>query len=80
MDRIKKALSKLKKEEKKKLKEILVKIEKGDFKRLDIKKLKGEKGIFRVRKGNFRIIFHKTNTSIKVLTLERRGSKTYRKK
>jgi len=30
--------------------------------------------------GNIRIIFYKIDSSIKILTIERRGSKTYRKK
>lgn len=80
MDKIEKALDKLSSKEKQKIKEILLQIDKGNFKNLDTKKLKGKNNIFRVRRGNIRIIFCKINNSIKVLTIERRGSKTYRER
>ena len=80
MDKIKKALSKLSIEERRKVKEILFQIDESNFQNLDTKKLKGRDNIFRVRKGNIRIIFSKKNNSIKILTIERRGSKTYKKR
>ncbi|MBU2068584.1 type II toxin-antitoxin system RelE/ParE family toxin [Patescibacteria group bacterium] len=80
MDKIKKALNRLSLEEKQKIKEILLQIDKGSFQNLDTKKLKGKDNIFRIRKGNIRIIFCKRNNSIKILTIERRGSKTYKKR
>ena len=80
MDKIKKLLQKLSSQEKTKIKNILLKVDKGNLEDLDIKKLKGKQNIFRIRKGNLRIIFYKINNSIRVLTIERRGSKTYRKK
>jgi len=80
MDKIKKALNKLNFKERKEVKEILFQIDKSNFKNLDIKKLKGENNIFRIRKCNIRIIFYKIKNSINVLTIERRGSKTYNKK
>lgn len=80
MDKIKKALNRLSLEEKQKIKEILLQIDKGSFQNLDTKKLKGKDNIFRVRQGNIRIIFCKRNNSIKILTIERRGSKTYKKR
>jgi len=80
MDKIKKALSILRVKEKERIKEILVKITNNDFKNLDIKGLRERKGIFRVRKGKFRIFLHKTENSIKILAIERRNSKTYRKR
>jgi|TARA_Y100000031_G_scaffold154340_2_gene201670 mRNA-degrading endonuclease RelE of RelBE toxin-antitoxin system len=79
MDKIEKALSKLNFKEKQKVKEILLQVNKGNFQNLNTKKLKGRDNIFRVRKSNIRIIFYKINNSIKVLTIERRGSKTYKK-
>lgn len=79
MDKIKKALKKLSAKEKKKLKNILLKINSGKFQSLDLKKLKGRKDIFRVRQGDLRIIFQKTKDSVRILTLEKRGSKTYSK-
>ncbi|MFH1671434.1 MAG: hypothetical protein ABH889_01490 [Candidatus Portnoybacteria bacterium] len=80
MDRIEKALNRLTPKEKQRVKGILLQIEKGDFKKLSTKKLIGKNNIFRIRKGSIRIILHKKNDSIKVLTIERRESKTYKKK
>lgn len=80
MDKIDKALNRLGFKERQKLKGILLQIERNDFQNLDLKKLKGRKDIFRIRKGDMRIIIYKTNDSIKILSIERRGSKTYRKR
>ena len=80
MDKIKKALNKLSSKERQQLKKILSQINNRDFQDLDLKKLKGKDDVFRIRKGNMRIIFHKLNNSIKVLSMERRNSKTYKKK
>jgi len=80
MDKIDKALRKLGVKEKEKLKNVLLKINKGDFRGLNLKKLKGRNDVFRVRQGNMRIIFRKQDDTIKVLALERRGSKTYKKR
>ncbi len=80
MDKIKKALNKLNLEERQKVKEILLQVDKGSFQNLDTKKLKGRDNIFRIRKGDIRIILSKKNNSIKILTIERRGSKTYKKR
>jgi mRNA-degrading endonuclease RelE of RelBE toxin-antitoxin system len=80
MDKIKKALNRLSPRERQKFKEILLQIDVGDFKDLDLKKLKGRNDIFRVRRGNIRIIFRKKDDSIRILSLERRSSKTYRRR
>ncbi len=80
MDKIEKALNKLSFKEKQKVREILLQADKGNFQGLNTKKLKGRDNIFRVRKGNIRIIFYKIDNSIKVLTIERRASKTYKKR
>ncbi len=79
MDKIKKALNRLSSKERRRLKEILLQIDAGDFQGLDLKKLKGRNDVFRARKGNIRIIFRKKDDSIKILSIERRGSKTYSK-
>ncbi len=78
MDKIKKALSKLTGKEKKMVKEILQEIEKGNFANLDIKKLKARQDVFRVRKGNIRIIYRKIKNRFFILTIERRSDKTYK--
>jgi len=80
MDKIDKALDKLSPKERVKLKTMLLQISSGDFFDLDLKKLKARKDVFRVRKGSIRIIFHKAGEAIKILTVERRSSKTYDKK
>lgn len=80
MDKVDKALNKLNPKERAKLKAMLQQISKGDFHDLDLKKLKARKDVFRVRKGNIRVIFRKTNETIKILTVERRSSKTYNKR
>jgi len=80
MDKIEKALNRLGSKGRQKLKGILLQIKRDDFRNLDLKKLKGRKDIFRIRKGDMRIIIYKTNDSIKILSIERRSSKTYRKK
>ena len=79
MDKIKKALNRLSSKERRRLKEILLQIDAGDFQGLDLKKLKGRNDVFRARKGNIRIIFRKKDDSIKILSIERRGSKAYSK-
>jgi|AntAceMinimDraft_9_1070365.scaffolds.fasta_scaffold113100_3 mRNA-degrading endonuclease RelE of RelBE toxin-antitoxin system len=80
MDKIKKALNKLKTKERADIKELLVKINNKDFQGLDLKKIKGRNDIFRIRKASLRIIFYKTKSQIKVLSVERRKSKTYSKR
>ena len=80
MDKIEKALKSLTSQERKKLKDILAQVDEGDFQNLDLKKIKERTDIYRVRKKSIRIIFRKAQSnSIKVLTIERRSSKTYKK-
>lgn len=80
MDKIEKALKSLTSQERKKLKDILAQVDEGDFQNLDLKKIKERTDIYRVRKKSIRIIFRKAQSnSIKVLTIERRSSKDYKK-
>ncbi len=78
VDKIEKALKKLKEKEREAIKSILTKIQKEKTRDLDIKKLKGRDDIFRVRKGKIRIVFRKSNENISILSIERRSDKTYR--
>jgi len=78
MDRIDKEIQKLSSREKVWVKSILEKIKNNDFSGLDLKRLKGKSDIFRVRKGNIRIIYRKVNDSVFVLTIERRNESTYK--
>lgn len=79
MDKISKALKRLSPKERRQIKELLLKIESGDFTGLDLKRLKDQEGIFRVRRGDLRIIFQRENGVIAVLAIERRSEDTYKK-
>lgn len=77
VDHIDKALAKLSMKKRKVLQEVLLQLRQGDTQRLDIKKLKGRTDIYRVRKGNMRIIFQRINERIIVLAVEKRNDHTY---
>lgn len=78
MDRIEKALKKLSDRERKRYKALLLQIQNGDLKGLDVKKLAGREDIYRVRKGDMRIIFRIHKGITYILVLERRTTTTYR--
>lgn len=80
MDQINKALNKLTAKERKQLTGLLDRIASGDLEGLDIKKLVGKKQVYRVRKGDLRIVFEKQGTAIYIRSLERRSTNTYRKR
>ncbi|MBI5077014.1 hypothetical protein HZB94_01355 [Candidatus Falkowbacteria bacterium] len=77
MDKISKALRRLRPKEKTKIKILLEKILRGDFSHIDITKLKGRDDIYRVHQGSLRIIFYKNGETIRILTIERRTDITY---
>jgi mRNA-degrading endonuclease RelE of RelBE toxin-antitoxin system len=68
-DKIQKALDKLSPKERKAVGDLLIKIKEGQFDGLDWKKLKGCDGIYRVRKGEMRIIY-RLDASGRVVVLE----------
>lgn len=78
MDELEKSLRKLTPGERKQVKDVLARLVANDFKGLDIKKLKGSEDIFRVRKGDVRIIYRRDGSKLFVLTIERRSEGTYR--
>lgn len=78
MDKIEKELQKLSVKERAWIKEILEKIARQDMRGLEVKKLKTRKDIFRVRKGNMRVIYRDNNESISILAIERRNENTYK--
>ena len=78
MDKISKALKKFSSKENKLVKLILEKIKKSDFKDLKIKRLKARQNIYRIRKGNIRIIYRTENKKIIILTIEKRSDNTYK--
>lgn len=61
MDKIQKFLLKLDKKQRQILIKIFVDILALDIKNYDVKALAGMKGVFRLRKGNVRIVFTKNN-------------------
>ena len=77
MDAIRKALKKLNAKERERAKEVLTKLSLGNLQGLDVKKLKGRDDVFRVRKGDLRIVYRRENESILILLIERRNEKTY---
>lgn len=79
MDKIAKILEKLSKKEKEAIKEILLVLQNGNLGGFDVKKLKGREDIFRIRKGNIRIIFKFKNKEVFLLSIERRSDNTYKK-
>lgn len=79
MDKIEKELLKLSAKERARVREILEKIARKDMRGVEVKKLKARKDIFRVRKGDIRIIYRDNNGSISILAIERRNDNTYAK-
>jgi len=78
MDKITKVLQKFDKKQRQAIKNILVNIKNKNFRELDVKKLKSRDNIFRVRKGKIRIIYCLKQEKIMILSIERRGEKTYK--
>jgi len=76
-DRITKALDRLSDKERKKIKATLRLIELGRLDGMDIKKLKAREDVYRVRKGDIRIIFLKADFETYILAIERRSGTTY---
>jgi len=77
MDAIEKALKKLNAKERERVKELLEKLALGTLQGLDIKKLQGRDDIFRIRKGNIRIVYRKVGSVFSILLIERRSEQAY---
>ena len=79
MDRIAKALKKLSTKEREALKTTLENISAKNLAGLDITKLKGQHHIYRVRKGDLRVIYRIVKDgATTILAIERRSDTTYR--
>lgn len=78
MDKIQKALKKLSSRERVIIKGALLKLQNNNFLGLNIQKLQGNKDIFRVRKGDIRIIYRQIDSDIFIMAIERRSEKTYK--
>ena len=74
---IEKFLAKINEKEKKVLIGVIEKILQRNTKGLDVKKLAGHDTIFRVRKGNFRIIFKVETNDTKIILIDKRSDTTY---
>lgn len=75
---LEKFLAKVTKKEKRILAEIIEKILANKLENIDVKKLQGQQDFFRVRKGDFRIIFRMNGTERKIIFIERRSNTTYK--
>jgi len=78
MPSLEKLLSKFSKEERKVIEFLIEEIIALRWRDLDIKKLKGYQDVFRVRKGDLRIIFAKDKRDIFILSIDRRRESTYK--
>ncbi|OGL89025.1 hypothetical protein A3H75_02365 [Candidatus Uhrbacteria bacterium RIFCSPLOWO2_02_FULL_51_9] len=79
MDRIEKALDRLSTKERARVRTILAQLAQWRLYGLNMQKLHGQHDIFRIRKGDIRIIFRVTQLrEIFLLAVERRSEKTYR--
>lgn len=78
MDKIAKALKKLSTKERAVVKTVILKLQNRQLQGMDLQKLKGHEDIYRIRKGNLRIIYRQTQEDIFLLAIERRSEKTYR--
>jgi mRNA-degrading endonuclease RelE of RelBE toxin-antitoxin system len=78
MDKVSKLLKKLTDSERKVLKKLLTQINQSGLVGLDVKKLVGREDIFRVRKGDLRVILRLKKGKYFILTIERRSEKTYK--
>ena len=79
VDRMTKNLRKFSKRERDQILQVMKRILMNDMQGFDLKKLKDREDAFRVRKGDFRIIFRKVDHGINVIiAVERRSESTYK--
>jgi len=78
MDKIDKALSKLTFKDKERIRNIIRALQLGRFDNMDIKKLKGFRDVFRVRKGELRIVYQLSVRRIIILKIDKRKEDTYK--
>ena len=77
MNKLQKFLSKLDFKERKIAKGIIEKVTTQDFSGLSVKKLKGVENLFRVRKGDIRLIYSQKDKIVIILEIGRRNDTTY---
>lgn len=76
--KIDKFLSKLSKKQFDVVRRIINKIINSDTTGLQVKKLEGQDNLFRVKKGDARIIYFKKDKYVEIISVDRRSEKTYR--
>jgi len=79
MDKIEKVLKKFSEKERAWIKAILRQLQAGEVSGLHVTKLKIREGVFRIRKGDIRIIYRKdSDNKIFILVIDRRREDTYK--
>ncbi len=78
MDKMHKLLRKIQPKDALRISIILEKIDGGNVSNLDILKLKGFTDVFRVRVGDYRVIFRKGDTELMILEISKRSDTTYK--
>lgn len=79
MANLEKQLKKFSPKERERLIVLIERIVQKDFRGIDLKKLKGLRNFFRVRKGNFRIIFIlEDGKDPNIISIDRRKEDTYK--
>jgi len=58
--------------------DVLERISKNSLSGFDIKKMIGYKSLYRIRKGNYRIIFEQLDGRNMILSIDKRDGNTYR--
>lgn len=79
MDKISKLINKISQKDADKIADIFELIKKGNVKKLNIKKLKGYPNVFRVRVGNYRIIYKIVDGKTFIIEVSKRNDLTYKK-
>ncbi|MEI6810787.1 MAG: type II toxin-antitoxin system RelE/ParE family toxin [Candidatus Nomurabacteria bacterium] len=77
--KIVKFLKKLSGKDRNIIENLVISIRSKEWENLDIKKLQGNTNIFRVRKGEIRIIFSVDGEVISLIDIDKRSDKTYKR-
>lgn len=77
-DRIQKFLRKLPEKQRREIERLVERIVAGEVAGLDVKKLRGSQNVYRVRKGDIRIIHRMLENDALIIAIERRSEKTHR--
>ncbi len=78
MDKIEKILRKMSRKDRKQVEAIMKKILFRDFTGVRCEKLKNYKSLFRIRIGNYRVIYFDDGNDIELKGIKRRNETTYR--